>query len=397
MVIIIGCMSRTKQTSGYLAEELIFEILSWTCVATLLRCRSVCKLWLSIISKPEFIKAHHTNSLEKLPSSVFVITSTASQVEILGFCEPSINLDDDDEFDTINYYAATIIYSNSFSVNLPLLSPFHHMDFVASCNGIVCVSSGDAKDIYFLNPLTFMSKKLPCLVPANHYGPAVDVVFGFDPASLDYKVLRIVYSNDNHYKLVYVSQLHLYSLNEDSWTEIQVPSVLPKLVCYPFCPVLRSGPVLDGVLYLEGMNEIVTFDLHDQLFQVIPFPSFIQTRKSNIFNFEGSISVLVESACRDRSLDDDKEISLWTMESVCGQPLWNQIFTFDHGLKIDWVFLYLGAKQFVGTTQLRTVLYDYGMKVTTYIGLPSQSFLTRILWHTESLLSPEGFERVEES
>ncbi|KAL6549242.1 hypothetical protein OROHE_009087 [Orobanche hederae] len=354
---------RTKGSGVYLSEELIFKILSWTCVTTLLRCKSVCKLWLSIISKPEFIQAHHTNSLEKSPSSVLIITSKVSEIEPAS----DLNLD---HIKTINYYAATIIYPNSNSVNLPLLSPFDHMDFVASCNGIVCVSSGGADYIYLLNPLTSMSKKLPP-VPQRKYYPsftAIDVVFGFDSVSLDYKVLRI-----------------------DSWREIEVLDVLPRLVSYPCCPVLRSGPVLDGVLHMEGMNEIVMFDLHTELFQAIPFPSFIQTRKSNIFNFEGSISVLVESG----SLDD-KEISLWTMKSVSGQHLSNLIFTFDHGFKIDWVFFYLGAKQFVGTTELGTVFYDYGMKVTTYIGLPSQSFLATILRHTESLLSPEGFERVEE-
>lgn len=62
--------------------------------------------------------------------------------------------------------------------------------------------------------------------------------------------------------------------------------------------------------------------------------------------------MLVESACSDTSLDDgDKEISIWKMESASGQPVWNQIFTFDHGLEVNRVFLYLGAKQFVGTTE----------------------------------------------
>lgn len=192
--------------------------------------------------------------------------------------------------ETINYSAATIIYSDSCSVNLPLLSPFDHMNFVGSCNGIVCVSSGGADDIYLMNPLTFMCKKLPLLVPTRDYYPpstSIDFVFEFDPASLDYKVLRIVCrrDGDNNYKLVTVLTLHLYSLNEDSWMEIEVSNIISTLVYYPCCHVLRSGHVLDRGLYLEGMNEIVTFDLHNQLFQVIPFPSFIQTRKSNVFNF----------------------------------------------------------------------------------------------------------------
>lgn len=53
----------------------------------------------------------------------------------------------------------------------------------------------------------------------------------------------------------------------------------------PIFPILISGPVLDGVLYLEGMNEIVTFDLDTEVFVVIPFPSFVQKRMSECFGF----------------------------------------------------------------------------------------------------------------
>nr|XP_017240031.1 PREDICTED: uncharacterized protein LOC108212829 [Daucus carota subsp. sativus] len=41
-----------------LPEEMVNEILCWLPVRTLLRFRSVCKSWLSIISQPNFIKAH---------------------------------------------------------------------------------------------------------------------------------------------------------------------------------------------------------------------------------------------------------------------------------------------------------------------------------------------------
>lgn len=61
--------------------------------------------------------------------------------------------------------------------------------------------------------------------------------------------------------------------------------MLPTFVCHPIFPILISGPVLDGVLYLEGMNEIVTFDLDTEVFVVIPFPSFVQKRMSECFGF----------------------------------------------------------------------------------------------------------------
>lgn len=339
-----------KGSGSYLSEELIFRILSWTCVTSLLRCKSVCKLWSSLISNPKFMEAQHTNSNIKIPS-ILMITSIASQQNPID-----------------NSHAATIVYSNSpeDSVSIPLMAPFDLMDFVGSCNGILCVSNIDASDICLLNPLTRMSKKLPRHVTIDSYAHGerpckYDVVFGFDCISHDFKVLRFAYRRDN-YQLVSVLEAYLYSSNADSWREVELGIALPSMLCYPRHPILRSGPVLDGVLYLEG-----------------------------------SVSVVIKSVPGDGSLDDKEEISLWTMEPVSGDFIWNKIFTFDSGCDLDWVFFYLGANQFVGTTKLGTMLYESCKKLTKYIGLPPQSFLVRVLKHTESLLSVKGFERVEES
>ncbi|KAK1402445.1 hypothetical protein POM88_002050 [Heracleum sosnowskyi] len=331
-------MSRCRR---YLLEEMILRILSWTCVPCLLRCKSVCKSWVSSISKPQFLQAHHNNSCIKIPS-IIILTSIAS---------PQIKSSVDYEHqEGYGRRSVNIFYSDSLqhSVCIPLLTPFEFMDFVG------CL--GDFPTILFLSP---NHQDTPC---------RYDVVFGFDGVSNEFKVLKIVYRRDN-YRLVTAVAVHLYSWNAGSWREIEVGVELPSMVCYPLCPILKSGPVVDGILYLEGRDVIVTFDLHSELFRLIPFPSYMQVRKSNVFDFEGSVSVLVEFVPADGSLDD-KEISLWTLETVSGESFWNKVFTFDSGFKLDWVFFSLGANQFVGTTKLGTVLYESCKKVTKYIALP---------------------------
>lgn len=384
------CRTRTSGCcSSNLPDELIFKILSWTCVISLFRCKSVCKSWLSMISKPEFMKTHLTNSLSKLPS-ILMITSKIDDEEYVheqehGYMKQPL----------YGRRAATIVspQQDSDSLNLPLLSPFDgNVEFVSSCNGIVCVCVCDLNgiaDIYLYNPLTRrIFKKLP---PPIHYSGrypfCVDVVFGFDCLSHDFKVVKIDYdSNDtNNYKLVDVVAVHLYSSNAGSWRVVEVNIQLPTLVSYPLRSVLRSGPVVDGVLYLEGMDVIVTFDLHNESFGLISYPSFMHTKKSNVFDFQGSVAVVVESGSLDK-----KEVSLWTMEAVSDEVFWNKLFTFDAGLEtLDWVFLYCGAEKFVAKTKLGTVLYDYRKKKTKYVGLPSPSFLVRVLKHTERFLSVE--------
>ncbi|KAL8156137.1 hypothetical protein AgCh_001293 [Apium graveolens] len=249
---------------------------------------------------------------------------------ITSIASPHIKLsedydDDDDDDDDKSYgrRAANIFYSESLedSVILPLVPPFDYVDFVGSCNGIVCVSNAKGTDIFLFNPLTRLSRRLPPhVVPigSGHHSERpckCYIGYGFDAVSDEFEVLKIVYRRDNH-RLVRLVTVYLYSSNADLWREIELGVELPSMVCYPLCPILRRGPVVDGILYLEGIDVIVTFDLHSELFGVVPFPSFMQTRKSNVFDFEGSVSVLVESVLGDGSLD--KEISLWTMETVSG-------------------------------------------------------------------------------
>ncbi|KAL6551381.1 hypothetical protein OROMI_021869 [Orobanche minor] len=280
------------------------------------------------------------------------------------------------------------------SLNLSLMPPFDgHVEFVSSCNGIVCVRDlNNKQDIYLFNPLTRrIFKKLPPPICESWQFPlCFDVVFGFDCLSNDFKILKIGYEAITipDYKHMDVHAVHLYSYNADSWRVIEVDIELPSLLSYPICSVLRSGPVVDGVLYLESMDVIVTFDLHNESFGLIKYPSFLQRRKSGLFDFEGSVAVVVESV-RDGSLDE-KEVSLWTVEAVSDEVFWNKMFAFGAGSDsetIDWVFLYCGAHKFVTKTKLGAALYDYHKKTTKYVSLPSSSFLVRVLKHTERFLS----------
>ncbi|KAK1391881.1 hypothetical protein POM88_010937 [Heracleum sosnowskyi] len=376
---------KRSRCDHYIPEEVMFKILSFTKVTSLLRFKSVCKPWRSNISKPKFIQAHHPNSLN-FPS-ILIITSTTS--------------DPQQQQQLSNNLGATLVYFDASRVSPPLPSIFGTMKFVSSCNGIVCVCDNAGANIYLFNPLTSMSKKVPPVVVVNRHverlqekAVKVDVVFGFDCVLNDFKVLRIQYRKHGGTQLVSVEVVEVYSSNADSWREIEVDVALPSFVLYPLCSVLISGPVLDGVLYLEGMNEIVTFDLRSEVFGLITFPGFMKTRISNVLDVEGSIGVVVESVGDG---DVGKEVSMWTMEMVSDEVFWNKKFKFDACLEIDWVFLYLGAKQYVVRTREGEMLYDHGKKEIKSIGLPSRSFLTRVLKHAESFISIQGFEKVREN
>lgn len=310
----------------------------------------------------------------------------------------------------INRNAATIVNSNSpkDSVDVPLPSSFDCMEFVSSCNGIVCVHDANKDDIYLLNPLTSMYKRLPILyMPEQplflyNFNPLrhkVHVAFGFDCVSNDFKVLKITYLVEGVSNYMNLIGVYMYTLNANSWREIELNfTTLPKIGWIPSYPILEHGPIVDGILHLKGIHKIVTFDLYSELFGEIPFWSFMQESKlhdkSDVLEFKGSVAMIFEP---DGDESIHKDTSLWTVEvDVSGEVFWNKMLTFDASLKIDWVFLYSSGK-FAGQTDFGNVLlYDYMKKETTYAGISSE-ILVRVFEHAESFLSIEGLEKVEEN
>lgn len=87
------------------------------------------------------------------------------------------------------------------------------------------------------------------------------------------------------------------------------------------------------------------------------------------------------------------------LDTILHIIVWNKMFTFGSGLEeIDWVFLYSGANQFFGKTRLGEMYLWLLEETDRSVGLRSQSFLlVRVLNHTESFLSVEGFEGVKDS
>ena len=129
-----------KKNNSELPHELMFNIFFLLPVATLLRCKSVCKTWLSIISDPRFVKAHCIESQKRQPSSVLEVAS-------------------DDQLCIDNHETKTLF-------EMPEEYLYGKSPFVSSCNGLVCFAHHDPRVTYIGNPMTRQFKKLPspCLL-----------------------------------------------------------------------------------------------------------------------------------------------------------------------------------------------------------------------------------------
>lgn len=116
--------------------------------------------------------------------------------------------------------------------------------------------------------------------------------------------------------------MELYSANADSWREIQVQKL--SLVQRKSCEA-----IVNEVLYWLSMDGLglVSFDLHDEVFGLIPLPSCVQQARSfvEVVDFKDSVAMILYS---DDEGSMHRGISLWTMDYGCGKVSWTKKFTY---------------------------------------------------------------------
>ncbi|KAL1825721.1 hypothetical protein ACET3Z_012499 [Daucus carota] len=319
-----------------LPEEMVIEILCWLPVRTLLRFRSVCKSWLSIISQPNFIKAHMDKP-----------NKNASLLRII--------------FGTLDDQRLKFVYEDSeyYLRNKP-----HGFEIVGSCNGIICLL---VDNVHFLlwNPSTMQAKRTTKILKNQRDWNC--------PFTRRRPFITPIFNADN-----FVPVLQLYSANTDAWKEIHVcdTSIARELLKLR----LKFGPVIDGILYMGNKTRLVSFDLHYEVFTVLTFPRS-RLLRSDVLEFNGSVAVIQS--------DVNGSKSLWTLDNIHGEVSWTRKFIMHD--ELPWIKSYLGRGLFWGREGLgghTTVLYDYTKKSYETIQGRTRSFLK----YTETLASIDGFK-----
>ncbi|KAL6656205.1 hypothetical protein ACP70R_007031 [Stipagrostis hirtigluma subsp. patula] len=204
-----------------LPAEMIELVLVRLPVSTLLRCRSVCKLWDGIIRDPQFIIAH----LQCAPRCPLLFSHQES-------CSHKL------------YPGEAILFDEAWSPsrwNVPVIEPD---DFLcASCNGLN------------LN---------------DHYA---FYHFGYHLVTREYKVIRFLGVRQT--PAVSVNGIEVYKLGDDKWRYIRVPKA-QRLDLIDYSGVVN----VDGAMYwLTEHKEscwghaVVSFDLNNESFKCLQLPT----------------------------------------------------------------------------------------------------------------------------
>ncbi|KAK7295588.1 hypothetical protein RJT34_18498 [Clitoria ternatea] len=168
---------RKKRVTPFLPDELIESILLRLPVRSLLRFKSVCKSWLSLISNPQFAESHF--DLAASPTNRHLLWSWAA-------ANPFVSIDKDASPD-------------DDSAIVTLLPP-HPSCVLGSCRGFLLLHHQRADfDLIVWNPSTGAHKSIPrpvqCDFDVTGMSPFL-CGFGYDPSTNDYLIILVPFGKN---------------------------------------------------------------------------------------------------------------------------------------------------------------------------------------------------------
>ncbi|KAJ9552486.1 hypothetical protein OSB04_016531 [Centaurea solstitialis] len=294
-----------------LPAELTIDILSRLPVKTIVHCKLVCKKWRNLVldsfpvnrhlsgSVPIGIIIHH-NPRIYLGGSLIVPNDpgTLKWVKI------------EDKVDHHNLHYNRLL---SLDLNLAPILQNTQMGHVGSVNGLICLRQYypdlNFDDTYICNPVTREYMILPR--QRSRRDSFAGVVYGFGMSSSltgEYKVVQTFQTE--------VLEAEVYTLGKGQWR-----SLGPVSVPIPYC--LNTfhqfyGPFLNNHCHwIVSDNEICTFDLDKETFQLFPSPPV----KQNRFRRQ-SLAILKGCLCK---LDTYYfKLTIWVMKEYGIKNTWHK-------------------------------------------------------------------------
>ncbi|XP_058187773.1 F-box protein At5g49610-like [Rhododendron vialii] len=288
-------------------EDVLMLILSRLPVKSLLRFKSVCKNWYSLIQSPCFISLHNNRSPKK----------ESLLVKRLIKPHPTFSLS---------------LVSNETPIHdldVPFVSPrFHDLHLSGSSNGVVCLTDPSTKIIMLYNPAMREFR----LLPQPYFG--IDNIcnglgFAFDPKTNDYKVLivvRLYKTNDR--------RVQIYDTSTDSWREIV--AIVPKDI--QFCSRPYRLTWLDGVFYWVASDPnssyytIIAFHMFDELFEQVFLPEVFRIASvCSLSVLRGSLALVTSEL---GSLTAESCLDIWVRDGNGVKDPWNKKYSIGPKLRL---------------------------------------------------------------
>ncbi|PIA58675.1 hypothetical protein AQUCO_00500548v1 [Aquilegia coerulea] len=300
--------------------EIVTEILTMLPFRSVLRFRSVCKTWRSIIDNSKFATMQFSRATHADTKTTLLLLPKLSPDRPTVYLVQLIN-EDDDKY---------VFNTTKIEFSCPEHSPAYPRPYI---DGLFCFCSenfngscNDVRFIYIYNPATQEFVKLPDVtVPPIEFKKAHEPVlagFGFDYSSKKYKVVQLFQSNPP-----IKAEARVFILGSKSWRRLEnVPNL------YYFRSSCTS---INNSLHWLTNDCVLTFDLASENFGFIAFPQFPELgrwgpRLFYIMNLGDYLSI------SDDSYDD--HLDLWIMKEYHVEESWTKLivmktFAIDGGMQ----------------------------------------------------------------
>ncbi|KAK9078956.1 hypothetical protein SSX86_000625 [Deinandra increscens subsp. villosa] len=357
-----------------LLQEIVVEILSRLPVESLLRCRSVCKLWYSLISDPHFVKSH---------LSLSTCNTRYAHHRLIFSTLPKINLKSCSLYDVLYHNSAHAL----LELDYPLKHPRKSVWIVGSCNGLVCIAIQE-DTLFIWNPSTRKSNRLPnCARSKSQPGCYVLYGFGYQELADDYKLVEIACIFKDRAK--YDTLVKIYSLKKGNWH---------KIAAFPHgIPLDDSGKFSNGALHWAASKDfgstyswmIVSLDLAKETYGEILQPVYDEGDKDLTL---GALEECLCVLCNYRGI----RAELWVMKVYGVKDSWTKLVSIPY-------FTDPGRDQFSVPFCISNdgkMLLQFGSKLIVYDSKNSSSSNIQNLdecleacTFVESLVSPDAPSR----
>ncbi|XP_074281645.1 F-box/kelch-repeat protein At3g23880-like isoform X1 [Silene latifolia] len=229
-----------------LPHDLISEmILTRLPIKSILRFKSVSKLWYSTLSSSLFAFAHFKFPNPSLTESLLI--RNGKRFQIMSYKNGEIDL---------------------VNVEVDFDVGDENMDLVGTCNGLVCLGSSSGRLSIIWNPITREFRKYLDSENSDFFLRRCSAYwgFGYDSTADDYKIVRICKNLSNN-----SSTVHVCSIKLDTWRIIKNDAYDDTSHLRNPVFVRISGALVNETLYwrLPGTN--FSFNLASEKLEAFPY------------------------------------------------------------------------------------------------------------------------------
>lgn len=328
----------------HLLPEIHEQILIRLNVRDLIRCRSVCKLWLSLISDPLFIRSHLNRSHHNDRNNHEIGDRRIAMSLYPGYIK---------------------FYRYNFGFQFYRYNDCH---LLGSSDGLVCISPYP-NEILVVNPLTREVKKVT--KPQIPETGSLCWGFGYDSSMDDYKVLLGFRTGENS------TSFQVFSLRSRIWKVIGEENL---------AFISRVGILCKGALHwlaydtLLKKNVVRSFRFSEEVFMEVPVPDNMSYKSDVAQDSSMRLGTLEDCLCVFRHELLPQEV--WVMKDYNKKQSWEFIGC-KREIKYDPMHCIKDLKNYIPNKRPlchETCLCESGV----FLGAPS---------YVESLVSPHFHKR----